>query len=754
MSTVDFADQEQKSNLLKLEYQSLPLSSARFQPKLGKINSNQTNEIKSRNGEENYTTRGAGSESVQQKLSLKNMLGDTKKEIAKFIKDIYEQKDQATINEYVKNAEGKKLVQKDINEMKVHIQQFAQNLNNMKYQTSQKRLDLELLSSQHDQLEQISESQKISQEERLKQMESLYEKNDTKLNMEEMQGEQYENMVNREKEMILWYKLPILNLKKDHKDIDCTRKQLEVTSQDLENETKKLNTLLMEMSDKQKSRNVIINNQLQQCLTEVEQKQIFHEIYKNQYKIQQKEENEQIKLNFQQVKEKNQDFIKQREQEESNRQQSYKLEMKYQQDLLKLQQSCNLKEILDLESYNNDLQFSKEQMKNLMLMLKEKKDRLEQEKQKAVEDLISAKYLETKNSKEQTVNQSTTDTSSQFDIKDQNADYIQEKILRALEIKEDKLRKCQKIKQLKAQAMISLSRIALQCKNKKPQDQNDIVDDQKSVESQPTQIINEQNLAQTLSLCGMRLEHMISVSEKVRMINPLIFNQTKIKDIVPQDYLGIDFKQYVQIPDQEDPSNKNLIGAFLLQEQQSHSVQSALQHEHTEVSLKELNQAKDQQNNQHFNLFDALMKNNSKKPLYHPGDESMFLNTAYKSKKDLQKQLQLKMMELNNNLESKKGSGNKRKASTTNGFMSARNGRISSRDGDQIVGSSASDKLMMMSAMRQSKSRQGMFTARNNENDMQTAQNFLQKARKQISPILVRTKRILFRDSSEATQNK
>lgn len=52
-------------------------------------------------------------------------------------------------------------------------------------------------------------------------------------------------------------------------------------------------------------------------------------------------------------------------------------------------------------------------------------------------------------------------------------------------------------------------------------------------------------MSQTISVCGLRLEHMISVSEKVKMINPLIFNQTKIKDILPQNYLGIDFKQYV-----------------------------------------------------------------------------------------------------------------------------------------------------------------------------------------------------------------
>lgn len=41
--------------------------------------------------------------------------------------------------------------------------------------------------------------------------------------MEEINIEQYDNMINREKEAILWYKLPINNLRKDHKDIDSTK---------------------------------------------------------------------------------------------------------------------------------------------------------------------------------------------------------------------------------------------------------------------------------------------------------------------------------------------------------------------------------------------------------------------------------------------------------------------------------------------------------------------------------------------------
>lgn len=69
-------------------------------------------------------------------------------------------------------------------------------------------------------------------------------------------------------------------------------------------------------------------------------------------------------------------------------------------------------------------------------------------------------------------------------------------------------------------------------------------------------------------MCGLRLEHMIAVSEKVRALNPLFFNKINIKSLPHQEYLGIDFKQYVQVNDEDENINKNLIGALLLQEQQ------------------------------------------------------------------------------------------------------------------------------------------------------------------------------------------
>lgn len=58
---------------------------------------------------------------------------------------------------------------------------------------------------------------------------------------------------------------------------------------------------------------------------------------------------------------------------------------------------------------------------------------------------------------------------------------------------------------------------------------------------------------------------MISVAEKVRLLNPLVFNSAKIKEISPSEYLGIDFKQYVTLPEESNGS-KNLIGALLSHE--------------------------------------------------------------------------------------------------------------------------------------------------------------------------------------------
>ncbi len=42
-----------------------------------------------------------------EKLNLNTMLFDTKKEITKYVKDIFEQKDQATIHKFVQKEEGR-----------------------------------------------------------------------------------------------------------------------------------------------------------------------------------------------------------------------------------------------------------------------------------------------------------------------------------------------------------------------------------------------------------------------------------------------------------------------------------------------------------------------------------------------------------------------------------------------------------------------------------------------------------------------
>jgi len=54
-------------------------------------------------------------------LGLQKMLKETKSEIQKFIKQIFENPDQEIISSYVKGAESLKLVKKDINQMRTEI---------------------------------------------------------------------------------------------------------------------------------------------------------------------------------------------------------------------------------------------------------------------------------------------------------------------------------------------------------------------------------------------------------------------------------------------------------------------------------------------------------------------------------------------------------------------------------------------------------------------------------------------------------
>ncbi|CDW91002.1 ubiquitin-like protein [Stylonychia lemnae] len=705
-------------------------SNKQIQPRLGKLSSNLTNE----NGIEG----GKNEELNVEKLSLKHMLGDTKKEIAKFIKDIFEQKDQGTINQYVKNAESLKLVQKDIKDMKMHILLNVQQLNDMKYETQRRKDEIEFMNKQLEQLQiqQLSDMDQLQL--KMAQLDEQVQKNEVKQTMEEMHLETLDNMIQREKKTILWYKNPIQKLKKEHKDADHTYKQLEVITLNLENEVVIQQKQIEKVTNRQKSRNTIINNQLQQYLQEVEQKQIFHEIYKNQDKIKQKDESEKIRQKLIYLRQRNLEVLKQKEQEEQVKQEAYKLEMKYQQDLLKLQKSCNLKEILDLQDYNNDLEFVSKQMKDIKHSLQLKREILLKTKLEAIKELVKLKYLDGKNDKAKIVTEANTEEKQedqqQLSIhkRDENADMIKEKIMHARELKEEALRKYQRVKRLKAMSMIAISRIAMQCNNKFNQNQ-DQISDQDEQRHQNTPQITDRNLSQILSVCGLRLEHMISVSEKVRMINPLIFNQTKIKDILPQDYLGIDFKQYVQIPEQED-SNKNLIGALLLQEQQQNS-QSALQNQDTLKSEK-LEDIQASQNE--FNLFDALMKNSVKKQSYLAGDESIFLNTAYKQKKDYLQQQQLaKILEMNK----PKIKKIKKASNLVNDAISGLNGgEFKSR---QILtarnnGSQSKQKNIDFYAYK---------TLANMDQETAVDKDLLRKARKQISPMIVRNKRMLFSDN-------
>jgi len=56
-------------------------------------------------------------------------------------------------------------------------------------------------------------------------------------------------------------------------------------------------------------------------------------------------------------------------------------------------------------------------------------------------------------------------------------------------------------------------------------------------------------VTKTLSIIGLRLEHMLVVMEKQKLTNPFILRNRKL--IPPQQYMGIDYKIYTGPSEEE-----------------------------------------------------------------------------------------------------------------------------------------------------------------------------------------------------------
>jgi hypothetical protein len=121
-----------------------------------------------------------------------------------------------------------------------------------------------------------------------------------------------------------------------------------------------------------------MNLQVQAYLQDVEQRAIFQEVFKNQNKIKEDEEKECQKKKHEEVKQRKIELSKERELEEKRKASAIKEISKYYDTLLKFQENCNLKEINDLQDYNEDLNNVKDNFQKTIVEL----DKMKVEKKK------------------------------------------------------------------------------------------------------------------------------------------------------------------------------------------------------------------------------------------------------------------------------------------------------------------------------------------------------------------------------------
>ena len=102
------------------------------------------------------------------------------------------------------------------------------------------------------------------------------------------------------------------------------------------------------------------------------------------------------------------------------------------------------------------------------------------------------------------------------DEHDHKADQIKEHIHRLKENKEYMMKRLSNLQKFKSLTYLSVSRISLQCRDK-----NLTTDSLENV------IISDTNATKVLSLCGLRLEHMLKILEKMSYRNPSLLTNNK-----------------------------------------------------------------------------------------------------------------------------------------------------------------------------------------------------------------------------------
>jgi chromosome segregation ATPase len=157
---------------------------------------------------------------------LQTMLKETKKDIAEFIREIFDQKDQQVIKEYVQVAETLPQVRADIKQMKFQIQRKVHHMNELTNQISNKE---QLFHKLKKNLVVVKEQVKNICEPDYESLRKVEDKNltvNSRLAEEELMTDVLKNMIGRDRENLDFLQNPMAKLKKNHQEINLAIKQL------------------------------------------------------------------------------------------------------------------------------------------------------------------------------------------------------------------------------------------------------------------------------------------------------------------------------------------------------------------------------------------------------------------------------------------------------------------------------------------------------------------------------------------------
>eukprot|EP00347_Sterkiella_histriomuscorum_P024380 403331322 len=476
-----------------------------------------------------------------QPIDIKKEKGDFVQEIitrkedaAEFINNIYKASDQGTITEYVNFIESLQFVKDKIEQFKIQLQQKIKEYNEVTFQKKDLQNMLDELRKQLSMIE-LQNSNNVDTIDKIQQLIQDSLDCQQKLDMELLHTEQLNHIISRDKLLILDMKQPIDTKKQDMQHILNSIISIKALKNKMQKEITRFEKFKKLQLDDADNKKKIADNMKEMFLQDISQKTMFDEVYKNQIKIIEDKEKE---MKLKKIEDQNQKQLEHQEKllaEEKKRGETDKKKIKFQEDFLKLSEECNVNKIQDLVLYQNDQSEQKKDLKEIA----QQAQKLTEEKQAKLKDLqqqlqkLKFQADETKLAEQQ----------KQAEDQQARRRLLQDAETQQHHHEPEKLReeytvKMKKMKEVVATAIMSIARVAHQLK-----------EDPK---------VTPMNADQKLSVCGLRLEHMVATLYKKKPTFNIESVNTDYSSDLPPFFLGIKNAIYINPPIIENDNENEL----------------------------------------------------------------------------------------------------------------------------------------------------------------------------------------------------